>query len=171
VLEEEFRRKDTKLRVLVATTTLAMGVNTPASAVVIVGLTHPPPGNVPYTVAEYKNMVGRAGRLGHAERGESYVICSRGLDEHRVWASYVLGKPEDIKSVFLNQTTDPRTQVLRTLAALEPGADGSVDAHLLVSFLESTFGAFQQRQINPAWNWGRDNIVAMLREMGGHQLI
>jgi ATP-dependent DNA helicase len=171
VLEEEFRHQDTKLRVLVATTTLAMGVNTPASAVVIVGLTHPPPGNVPYTVAEYKNMVGRAGRLGYAKRGESYVICSRGLDEHRAWASYVLGKPEDIKSVFLSRTSDPRTQVLRTLAALEPGADGSVDAHLLVSFLESTFGAFQQRQINPAWNWGRDNIVAMLRELVGHQLI
>jgi helicase len=171
VLEEEFRRTDTRLRVLVATTTLALGVNTPASAVVIVGLTHPPPGNVPYTVAEYKNMVGRAGRLGYAECGESYVISSRGLDEHRVWASYVLGKPEDIKSVFLSQTTDPRTQVLRTLAALEPSADGSVDAHLLVSFLESTFGAFQQRQINPAWSWGRDNIVAMLRELVGHHLI
>jgi len=155
----------------VATTTLAMGVNTPASAVVIVGLTHPPPGNVPYTVAEYKNMVGRAGRLGYAERGESYVICSLGLDEHRVWSNYVLGKPEDIKSVFLSQTTDRRTQVLRTLSALEPGLDGSVDAHVLVSFLESAFGAFQQRQINPAWAWGRDNIVTILRELVGHQLI
>jgi helicase len=126
---------------------------------------------VPYTVAEYKNMVGRAGRLGYSKRGESYVISSRGLDEHRVWAGYVLGKPEDIKSVFLSQTTDPRTQMLRTLAALEPGADGSVDAHLLVSFLESTFGVFQKRQLNPAWTWRHDNILAMLRELVGHQLI
>jgi len=35
VIEEHFRRRDTRLRVIVATTTLAMGVNTPASAVVI----------------------------------------------------------------------------------------------------------------------------------------
>jgi helicase len=169
VLEEEFRRTDATLRVLVATTTLAMGVNTPASAVVIVGLTHP--GSTPYTVAEYKNMVGRAGRLGYAERGESYVISSRGLDDHRVWSSYVLGKPEDVKSVFLSQTTDRRTQLLRTLAALTPDAAGSVEAQLLVSFLESSFGAFQQRQINPSWNWGHDSILAMLQELVRHQLI
>jgi helicase len=169
VLEEEFRREDTKLRVLVATTTLAMGVNTPTSAVVIVGLTHP--GNVPYTVAEYKNMVGRAGRLGYTERGESYIICSRGLDEYRAWAGYARGKPEDIKSVFLSQAADPRTLVLRALAALEPGAGGSVDAHLLVTFLESSFGAFQQQQINPAWSWGDAVITAILNELIGHQLI
>jgi len=147
VLEEEFRHKDTTLRVLVATTTLAMGVNTPASAVVIVGLNHPFSG--PYTVAEYKNMVGRAGRLGYAERGESYVVGSPGLDDYRIWSHYVTGKPEDIKSVFLSQATDHPTQVLRTLAALQRGADGGVDAELLISFLESSFGAFQQRQINP----------------------
>lgn len=169
VLEEEFRRPDTDLRVLVATTTLAMGVNTPASAVVIVGLNHPFSG--PYTVAEYKNMVGRAGRLGYAEHGESYVIGSRGLDVHRIWSHYVTGKPENVKSVFLNDVTDHRTQVLRTLAALQPGADGSVEADLLISFLESTFAAFQQRQANPAWNWGRDRILSILQELDRHQLI
>ena len=115
-----------------------MGVDTPASPVVVVGLTHP--GNVPYTVAEYKNMVGRAGRLGYTERGESYIICSRWLDEHRAWAGHVRGKPEDIKSLFLSQAADPPTLVLRTLAALEPGAGGSVEAHILITFLESSFG-------------------------------
>lgn len=169
VLEEEFRRSETKLRVLVATTTLAMGVNTPASAVVIVGLNHPFSG--PYTVAEYKNMVGRAGRLGYSERGESYVIGTKGLDIHRIWTHYVTGRPEDVTSVFLNQETDQRTQVLRTLAALQPGADGSVEAELLISFLESSFGAFQRRQANPSWTWGRDNIIAILHELRDHQLI
>ncbi|MDL2082092.1 DEAD/DEAH box helicase [Streptomyces sp. GXMU-J15] len=169
VLEEEFRREGTELRILVATTTLAMGVNTPASAVVIVGLSHPL--NQPYTVAEYKNMVGRAGRLGYSEHGESYVIGSRGLDDHRIWDHYVTGSPEDVKSVFLSQTTDHRTQVLRTLAALQPGADGSVEAELLVAFLEGSFGAFQRRQRNPGWNWGRDGIIATLQELHSHQLV
>jgi superfamily II DNA/RNA helicase len=70
VIEEQFRKPDSTLRVIVATTTLAMGVNTPASAVVIAGLEHP--GQQPYSVAEYKNLVGRAGRLGYATcRGAS----------------------------------------------------------------------------------------------------
>jgi helicase len=77
VIEEHFRRRETALRVIVATTTLAMGVNTPASAVVIVGLEHPgSEGPIPYSVAEYKNIVGRAGRLGYAERGASYLIAT-----------------------------------------------------------------------------------------------
>jgi hypothetical protein len=54
------------LRVIAATTTLAMGVNTPAEAVVIVGLMHPR--DQPYPVAEYKNIVGWAGRLGQGQR-------------------------------------------------------------------------------------------------------
>jgi len=58
IVEEEFRRPESGLRVIVATTTLAMGVNTPASSVVIAGLMHP--GDSPYSVAEYKNLVGRA---------------------------------------------------------------------------------------------------------------
>jgi replicative superfamily II helicase len=73
IVEEEFRRTDSGLRVIVATTTLAMGVNTPASTVVIVGLEHPD--GSPYAVAEYKNLVGRAGRLGFQERGASFVIA------------------------------------------------------------------------------------------------
>ncbi len=72
VIERHFRDPTSPLKVIVATTTLAMGVNTAASAVVIVGLTHP--GEVPYSVAEYKNMIGRAGRLGFNEEGESYIV-------------------------------------------------------------------------------------------------
>jgi len=52
VVEEQFRAPGTTLRVIAATTTLAMGVNTPASSVVIAGLEHP---DGPYSVAEYKN--------------------------------------------------------------------------------------------------------------------
>lgn len=170
VLEEEFRRRDATLRVLVATTTLAMGVNTPAGAVVIVGLNHPGP--EPYKIAEYKNMVGRAGRLGYTPRGESYIIPSGTLDESWAWRHYVCGQPEDVESVFLKGSTDPRTLVLSTLAALEPIApDGRVDAQLLITFLESSFGSFQQQRLNPAWQWGHNQIVAVLNELAQYQLV
>jgi len=100
VIEEHFRRRDSRLRVIVATTTLAMGVNTPASAVVIVGLEHPGP--KPYSVAEYKNLVGRAGRLGYAERGTSYLIATSPHEEHQYWQHYISAAPEDLVSRFLD---------------------------------------------------------------------
>ena len=76
VIEQQFRARDTRLRVIAATTTLAMGVNTPASAVVVVELEHP--GQKSYSVAEYKNLAGRAGRLGYAERGQSFLLATDG---------------------------------------------------------------------------------------------
>ena len=80
VIEEQFRTAGTALRVIAATTTLAMGVNTPAEAVIIAGLQHP--GNKPYSVADYKNMVGRAGRLGFADHGTSYLLALAPSEEH-----------------------------------------------------------------------------------------
>lgn len=81
VVELHFRAPDATLCVIAATTTLAMGVNTPACAVVIVGLQHPP--DKPYMVAECKNIVGRAGRLGHTERGTSYLIATSPHEAHQ----------------------------------------------------------------------------------------
>jgi helicase len=169
VLEASFRAPETALRVLVATTTLAMGINTPASAVVIVGLEHPGP--TPYTVAEYKNMVGRAGRLGYAERGEAYTIVSGALGEHQAWHQYVLGQPEDVRSQFLTPATDPRSLILRVLAALPEGADGAQREKELLGFLEGSFGAFQARHDNPSWAWSRAGLARALTELAQHQLV
>jgi len=78
-IEATFRDPRSSLKVLVATTTLAMGVNTPAWSVVIAGLEHP---DSPYSVAEYKNMVGRAGRLGYTPKGKSFLVAATGADAH-----------------------------------------------------------------------------------------
>ena len=82
---------------LVATSTLAMGVNTPASTVILVELQQWD--GTPYSVAQYKNMIGRAGRLGFTERGRSAVITPDGRSEHAAWHHYVLGSPEDLRRV------------------------------------------------------------------------
>ena len=111
-VEETFRQANSSLRIIAATTTLAMGINTPAAAVIVVGLEHP--GSVPYSVAEYKNIVGRAGRLGHAEHGTSYLLALEPREEHDFWNRYVRGLPEDLYSRFLQSTTDPRASSLKT---------------------------------------------------------
>jgi helicase len=116
VVEEQFRAPNSTIRVIAATTTLAMGVNTPAEAVVIAGLEHP--GKQPYSVAEYKNMVGRAGRLGFASEGASYLIATSPHDETTYWSRYVTASPESLQSHFVTNY-DPRSLVIRTLAAVE----------------------------------------------------
>jgi replicative superfamily II helicase len=124
-----------------------MGINTPAEAVVIVGLLHPP--NQPYTVAEYKNMAGRAGRPGHTEAGEAYIVATAEPSPYVAWHEYVLGSPEDVTSRFLGPDTDPQTLVLRSLLAL--GA--SVDEAQLVELLENSFAMWQQLQAGrPGWD-------------------
>jgi helicase len=156
VVEDEFRDPESPVRVVVATPTLAMGVNTPASAVAIVGLTHPGRPPIPYTVAEYKNMVGRAGRLGFTERGESYLIPEGALDPNRAWAGYVTGRLEPLMSRLVHDG-DPRSLMLRVLASYPPDATGLVTEKAVIGFLDSSFAALQAREGGSA-QWSPDRL-------------
>ncbi len=146
-VEVAFRDPDSPLRVVVATTTLAMGVNTPAEAVVIAGLTHP--FDNPYSVAEYKNMAGRAGRPGHVEAGEAYIVATGDPGPVGAWHQYVLGEPEAIQSHFMAATTDGQTLVLRCLVALK----GSVAEDGLLELLDNSFAVWLLREAGqPGWD-------------------
>lgn len=169
IVEESFRRPDTPLRIIVATTTLAMGVNTPASSVVVVGLDHP--GQQPYSVAEYKNIVGRAGRLGYAEEGTSYLLALEPQAEHRAWTRYVRGATEDLHSRFLASDTDPRSLVVRVLAAAGRATGSGLRAEDIVEFLEESFGAFQQKRTSEGWGWDREALSRALAELEAHALV
>jgi replicative superfamily II helicase len=166
VIEEHFRQPDTRLRVIVATTTLAMGINTPAAAVVIVGLEHP--GSKPYSVAEYKNLAGRAGRLGFAEHGASYLIATNPTEEHGYWTQYVSADPEDLASRFL--AADPRTLIIRVMVAMGQVAN-NVSAEEVIDFLESSFGVFQIQQAGGSWGWDRNEFQVALGELTQNGLI
>ena len=80
-IEEAFR--DGALLVLCCTTTLAAGVNLPARRVVTMQGAHP------MKAASYRQMAGRAGRAGHADRGESFVI-PHGNEKKNVAAAFEL---------------------------------------------------------------------------------
>jgi helicase len=161
VLETAFRDRDSDLRVLVSTTTLAMGVNTPAEAVVIAGLQHPFADA--YSIAEYKNMAGRAGRPGLAETGESYIVASDRPTPSDAWHRYVLGAPEAIESHFLGQHTDPQTIIVRSLAAL----GGSVEEQELIDLLENSYAIWhlQHQGYSQGWDCGqlRADLEALIQ--------
>jgi helicase len=169
VVEEHFRARPTTLRVIAATTTLAMGVNTPAEAVVVAGLDHP--GDNPYSIAEYKNIIGRAGRLGFSDKGTSCVITMDRSTEHGVWTKYVLGRPEDLESQFLSDGTDPRSLILRVLVAAQRTAQEGLGADDIVEFLENSFGVFQKKQRTQGWQWDQGELIAALSELDKHSLV
>ncbi len=168
-IEEEFRREGSGLRVIAATTTLAMGINTPASSVVIAGLEHP--GQEPYSVAEYKNLVGRAGRLGYAEQGSSYLLALDPRTEHEFWGRYVTAQPEDLVSRFLDPNTDPRSLIVRVLVAAQRASGEGVTGEDILLFLESSFGAYLARRSSEKWEWSRDELVAALADLERHELV
>ncbi len=169
IIEEEFRAVDAGVRVIVATTTLAMGVNTPASSVVIAGLAHPGE-NKPYSIAEYKNLVGRAGRLGFKERGSSYLVAMNARDEHHYWNKYVLGIPENLQSRFLDGRTDPRSLIIRALVASTRYSQGGLTADSIADFLEASFGSFQEIARRGKWSWSRQQILDAVADLARHGL-
>lgn len=147
-LERHFRLPDTKLRVIVATTTLAQGINTPAESVVVAELDHPAGRNqtTPYTVAEYKNIIGRAGRLGFNPSGESFLLVDGPIDEDRKWRHYVTGTPEELHSTLLDPSLDELTLVVRVLATAGSASDSEtagMTADDVVAFLALSFAAHQ----------------------------
>lgn len=157
VLERAFRDPASKLRVLAATTTLAMGINTPAESVLIVGLTHYPE---PYTVAEYKNMAGRAGRPGHTEAGEAFIVATDNPPPQVAWNHYVLGGPEDLHSQLL-LGNDPRGFVLRSLLALGVGVNES----RLIDLLNNSFGMWQRVEQGVASGWDGGSLNRDLQSL------
>lgn len=172
-IEEQFRADNTTLRVIAATTTLAMGVNTPASAVVIVGLTHPVPSgsSKSYSVAEYKNLAGRAGRLGYTDRGVSYLLALDSHQEYGAWNQYVNGTPEHLCSRFLSAKTDPRSLIVRVLVAVQQVLPQGISAEDIIEFLEASFGAFQQAQLSQQWRWNHHQLVEALQDLLNHRLV
>jgi helicase len=123
-----------------------------------------------YTVAEYKNISGRAGRLGLATRGSSYLIALNSNEEHYYWTRYVLGRPEDLISHLLHQGTDVRSLILRVLVAAEHTGHG-MSREDIVGFLDSSFGVFLEKQRTATWRWDARVIESAVAELLQHGLI
>ena len=113
VIEVGFKNRT--IAVLCATSTLSAGVNLPAERVILRTLTAASGGNA-YGVtalsisAKMKQMVGRAGRAGHAARGEAIIMCASVKDEdivRRVFSMHecLAGTAEGSRQILPPQDT------------------------------------------------------------------
>lgn len=135
LVEDAFRANQIKL--VAATTTLAMGLNLPSRRVIIrdwwryeSGL-----GIQPVPVIEIKQMSGRAGRPGYDEYGEAILIAQNKRDEEELFDNYIRGEIEKIESRLANKAA-LRTHILASIAG---GFTKTEDA--LIDFLRGTFFA------------------------------
>lgn len=90
-LEARFKSED--LEVLIATSTLAWGINMPARHVIIMGNRRGP---TTVDDIDIKQMIGRAGRYGMYNRGDAFILCSN---------SYQLDDEFTIHSQLENKST------------------------------------------------------------------
>lgn len=157
IVEEAFRDPGSGLDVLVATTTLAAGVNLPASTVVIPETSFPGPTGRAFSVGEYKNMVGRAGRLGQRESGRSVLLAETRREAANLFERYVLGQPEDVRSSF--EERDLGTWVIKLLARVR-----AVERTAVGPLLSSTFGGWLREREDPSWTSRLAQEIALLIE-------
>jgi len=143
-IEKGYRNPDGGIHALVATTTLAAGINTPASTVVLAENEFVGEDGRQFTVAEYKNMAGRAGRLGYNETGKAIILADTPMERAQLFQKYVLGVPEDVKSSF--QQRDLPTWTLRLLSQVR-----GVRATEIPGLLVNTFGGYSASRANPQW--------------------
>jgi len=140
-LERAFRQG--QLRVLVATTTLAVGVNLPANAVVLTDhgfWNSKTQAEDPLEVFEYRNMAGRAGRAGQGmSTGDAYLVA--GSREERVALArvYLSEEGSRLDAGFASMSADDRTLSAATVV----GRGSLLD---FVDVLSNTFWGFQNRQ-------------------------
>ncbi len=96
-VERGFR--EGKILVVVATPTLAAGVNLPAFRVVFHSLKRfSVLGSAYIPVREYKQMAGRAGRPKYDSHGEAIIVARSGDEKTALLEEYVLGTPENVYS-------------------------------------------------------------------------
>ncbi|MDR2698823.1 MAG: DEAD/DEAH box helicase, partial [Candidatus Methanoplasma sp.] len=132
-VEDNFRNGGIKC--VVATPTLAAGINLPARRVIIRDTYRfeSNAGNVPISVMEVKQMCGRAGRPGYDPYGEAVLVGKNLHDYDHLMEDYVMHDTERLTSKLNNETV-LRSHILGLIAT--GGADTEES---IVEFMRDTF--------------------------------
>jgi len=138
LVEQGFRQS--RIKVIASTPTLAAGLNLPARRVLIRSYKRYEYGRgmAPIPVIEYRQMAGRAGRPGLDPYGESFLLAKNDAEMKELFEHYINGSPEEIWSKLASQSA-LRTHILSTIAAGFARSDSELKA-----FMATTFYAQQQ---------------------------
>ncbi|MBN1861256.1 MAG: DEAD/DEAH box helicase [Candidatus Thermoplasmatota archaeon] len=137
IVEQGF--KDRRIKCIVATPTLAAGVNIPARRVIIRDLWRYDGnfGMTPIPILEYKQQAGRAGRPRYDSVGEAITLAKDRNQRDQIFYNYILADTEPIYSKLGSQSAlrmhllaVVATQFVRTIEEM-------------YQFIESTFYAYQ----------------------------
>ena len=150
-LEDAFRQNI--ICVICCTSTLAAGVNLPAKRVI---LRSPYIGRDFITLSKYKQMVGRAGRAGMGDMGESIIICA---PKDNVRVASLLGSPMDeaASSMHLDESRGIRNLMISAI-----GLGMAVCRTDLQKLISRTLMAVQAERLNINANELTDKMIEHL---------
>lgn len=150
IIEDNFRKN--VIKIIVATPTLAAGVNLPARRVIIhsyrrynmeLGYFDMIP------VLEYKQMAGRAGRPHFDKMGEA-ILIARTFDEmDMLFNEYIMAKPEKIISKLVTE------EALRIHTLVTIALEKKVNMNRIMRIFSKTFYSHQ---------FGRENIYRKIND-------
>lgn len=138
VIETAFR--DRRLKALVATPTLAAGINLPARRVIVrdtsryddrIGM------NAPIPVMEVQQMCGRAGRPRFDPRGEAVLLAKSPEEEERFLDTYLSAPPERVQSRLAAEPA-LRMHLLALVASGEVHTEGELERFFAATFYGHT---------------------------------
>ncbi|HEC72564.1 MAG TPA: DEAD/DEAH box helicase [Thermoplasmatales archaeon] len=136
-VEKGFRNR--VIKCIVATPTLAAGVNIPAQRVIIRDLWRYDFnfGMQPIPILEYKQQAGRAGRPRYDSFGEAITIAKNETQKEEIFNRYILGDTEPIFSKLGTQSA----LRMHLLGAISTGFVNNTQG--IYKFIDSTFYAYQ----------------------------
>lgn len=142
IVENGFR--EGIIKVIVATTGLAYGVNLPSYCVVIRDLKRYYPGLGSYyiPILEYIQMVGRAGRPKYDNEGLAISIAQNEDIAEEIFERFVYGEPEELRSRLGNEIV-LRSQTLAFVSIEEETTFDNIR-----DFFSKTFFSFQYGRID-----------------------
>ena len=136
-VEKSFKNKIIKC--IVATPTLAAGVNIPAQRVIIRDLWRYDPnfGMHPIPIFEYKQQAGRAGRPRYDKFGDAITIAKNENQKDQIFNNYILS---DIEPIFSKLGSQSALR-MHLLSSIATNFVDSIDG--VYKFIDSTFYAYQ----------------------------
>ncbi|KAA0004043.1 MAG: DEAD/DEAH box helicase [Thermoplasmata archaeon] len=140
---EDFFKKGI-IKCIVATPTLAAGVNTPARRVIIRDIWRYSQINgymMPIPIMEIKQAMGRAGRPGYDNVGEAILVAKNEREKERLLYDYLQA---DVEPIYSKLGSEPalRTHVLSLIAT-----DFAVTWEEIIEFIKKTFYAYQSQAV------------------------